>query len=65
MRYLYKRGKGAKRRVMHLCGYDPVTGQPTMAALCGLMTVPFDTTCNFPLGQRTCARCKHLAASRG
>ena len=62
MRYLYKRGKGAKRRVMHLCGYDPKTGQPTMEALCGLVAVPFDTTCNFPFGRRVCARCKHLAS---
>ena len=22
MRYLFKRGKGARRRVLHICGYD-------------------------------------------
>lgn len=31
MRYLYRRGRGAKRRVMHMCGYDPITGEPTIA----------------------------------
>lgn len=35
MRYLYQRGPGAKRRVMHLSGYDPRTGEPTMQPLCG------------------------------
>lgn len=56
MRYLYRRGQGARRRVMHLCGYDPMTGQPTMRALCG-SPQDFDTTCNLPLGGRTCKRC--------
>jgi hypothetical protein len=56
MRYLYKRGRGGLRRVMHLCGYDPTTGQPTMQALCG-SKLAFDTTCNLPLGQRRCKRC--------
>lgn len=36
MRYLYQWGTGAERRVMHLCGYDPYTGQPTMQPICGL-----------------------------
>lgn len=54
MRYLYERGH--KRRVMHLCGYDPRTGEPTMRALCG-MRLPFNTTCNLPLGRPTCKRC--------
>lgn len=55
MRYLYRRGKGASRRVMHLCGYDQYTGEPTMQPLCGI-DQPFNTTCNLPLG-RTCKRC--------
>lgn len=54
MRYLYQRGK--RRRVMHLCGYDPRTGEPTMRALCGYR-LPFDTTCNLPLGRPTCKLC--------
>lgn len=57
MRFLYRRGQGARRRVMHLCGYDPRTGDPTMEPLCGIRQ-RFDTTCNLPLGQRTCKRCK-------
>lgn len=61
MRYLYKRGRGARRRVMHLCGYDPRTGQPTMVALCGSQ-LRFDTTCNYPLGQRTCLRCRRAVS---
>lgn len=56
MRYLYKRGDGARRRVMHLCGYDPMTGDPSMLALCG-SRLRLNTTCNFPLGRPTCKRC--------
>lgn len=59
MRYLYKRGKNAKRRVAHLGGYDPLTGQPSLIPICGRATVQPDTTCNFPLGLR---RCKHCLA---
>jgi len=62
MRYLYRRGHGARRRVMHLTPYDPRTGQPTMSALCGSRQA-FDTTCNLPLGQRVCRRC--LATTEG
>ncbi len=41
---------------MHLCGYDPRTGQPTMLPLCGYPQ-RYDTTSNVPWGQRTCKRC--------
>lgn len=58
MRYLYERGH--KRRVMHLCGHDPRTGEPTMHALCG-MVLPFNTTCNLPLGRRVCKLCQKAA----
>lgn len=61
MRYLYRRGKGARDRVMHLCGYDQRTGEPTMIPLCGYPQ-RFDTTCNLPLGGRTCKRCRKAAA---
>jgi hypothetical protein len=47
---------------MHLCGYNPNTGQPTMVALCGIRQ-SFNTTCNFPLGQRTCKRCAKAATA--
>lgn len=61
MRFLYKRGRGAKRRVMHLCGYDPRTGQPTMEPLCGDHRLQLDTTINVPLGLRRCRRCVKAA----
>ena len=57
MRYLYRRGYGARRRVMHLTLFDPRTGEPTMVPLCGI-NQQFDTTCNLPLGQRACKRCR-------
>ena len=56
MRYLYKRGAGARRRVMHLTPFDPWTGEPTMRPLCG-SSLRFDTTCNLPLGGRVCKNC--------
>ncbi|MBO0813614.1 MAG: hypothetical protein J2P30_00445 [Actinobacteria bacterium] len=61
MRYLYRFAPGARRRVMHLTGFDPMTGKPTMQALCGLR-YPFNTTINVPLGQRVCKRCRAAAA---
>lgn len=57
MRYLYRRGHGAKRRVMHLCGYDGRTGEPTMQPLCGI-DYPLDTTSNVPWGLAVCKRCR-------
>lgn len=61
MRFLYKRGRGAQRRVIHLCGYDPRTGEPTMEPLCGDRRLQFDTTINVPLGLRRCRRCVKAA----
>lgn len=60
MRYLYERGAGAKRRVMHLTEYDPRTGEPTMQALCGAQR-PFNTTSNVPWGRPLCKRCEKAA----
>lgn len=58
MRYLYQRGSGSKRRVMHLCGYDTFTGEPSMQPICGRVNgLQFNTTCNFPLGRPVCKRC--------
>jgi hypothetical protein len=54
MRYLYEAGK--KRRKMHLCAFDPFTGQPDFSALCGI-DLPFNRTCNLPLGRKVCVRC--------
>ena len=56
MRYLYRRGNGAAKRVMHLCGYDARTGEPSMVPLCGIR-YPLDTTINVPLGLKLCKRC--------
>lgn len=53
--FLYRHG-GAQRRVMHLCGFDPWTGQPTMQPLCGIQ-IGLDTAINVPLGQPRCKRC--------
>lgn len=62
MRYLYQRGTDPRRRrVMHLCGYDPRTGEPTMEPLCGRVRLRFDTTCNVRLGQPVCKYCTAAA----
>lgn len=63
MRYLYRRGPGAKRRVMHLTGHDWRTGEPEGKPLCRARG-PFDTTCNLPLGRPTCKRCVAAFAAR-
>lgn len=60
MRFLYQRGTGARRRVMHLTGYDPRTGEPTMHAICGAHRA-FDTTSNVPFGRPICKRCEEVA----
>lgn len=59
-RYVYHRGHGAKRRVMHLAGYDRL-GR-FAGALCG-SALNFDTSCNLPLGLRTCKRCAAIERS--
>lgn len=56
-RFVYKRGQGAKRRVMHLAGYDRL-GEYA-GPLCRT-TMPLDTSCNLPLGQPTCKRCSKV-----
>lgn len=56
-RYVYRRGSGAKRRVMHLPGFDRL-GR-FAGVLCG-STIDFDTSCNLPLGVRTCKRCAEI-----
>lgn len=39
MSYIYKRGKGAKRRVFHLGLHDALTGEPLLVALCASRNV--------------------------
>lgn len=59
VRYLFRRGSGARRRVMHIAERHPITGDPTMMPLCGrLWSQPFDTTSNVPLGGKVCVRCR-------
>lgn len=62
MRYLYRRGRGALRRVMHLTLIDPWTGRPTMMPVCGI-NQQFDTTTNVPWGRPICKRCARIAAN--
>lgn len=52
--FIWKRGEGNKRRVNHLAGFDQL-GR-CAGALCG-SPLDFDTSCNLPLGRRTCKRC--------
>jgi hypothetical protein len=61
MMYLYRRGEGSKRRVMHLTPFDPRTGKPTMIPLCGIR-MTFNTNINVTLSQPVCRRCSKLAA---
>lgn len=56
MRYLYRRGRGSSKRVMHLTPFDPITGRPTMLPLCG-KGAGYDTTVNLPLGRPLCKWC--------
>lgn len=51
-RFIYERGK--PRRKMHLSGFDRL-GRFS-GALCG-SPLPFNTSCNLPLGRPTCKRC--------
>ena len=60
MKYVYKRGKGARRRVMHLSAHDR-TGQ-IVGVLCGSTRVRFDTYINVPLGVPVCKRCRAALA---
>jgi len=53
--YLYQRGSGAKRRVMHLAAYNR-RGE-CVGALCGEKRVDLNTSCDVPLGLRTCKTC--------
>jgi hypothetical protein len=52
--FIWKRGRGNGRRVNHLAGFDRLGN--FAGALCG-SRLDFDTSCNLPLGRRTCKRC--------
>lgn len=51
--FLYKRGKGAERRTMHIAVYDK-RGK-IIGAWCG--RADFNTSINLPLGLRICKVC--------
>jgi hypothetical protein len=52
--YIYERGRG-RRRVMHIQKFNSL-GAGLMESHCN-STIPFNTTCNFPLGRRICKKC--------
>jgi hypothetical protein len=54
MSFVYVRGNGAKHRVMHLASYDRLGNM--VGALCG-NSLPFNTSCNLPLGRPICKKC--------
>ena len=53
-RFVYRRGHGAKRRVVHLAKFGPLGSY--VGVLCG-SDYPLNTSCNLPLGLRICKRC--------
>lgn len=53
--FLYKRGQGAKRRVVHLATFNR---HGEIAGAWCRSRVPFDTSCNLPLGLKVCKRCR-------
>lgn len=61
MRFVYRRGPGAGRRVMHIAFQDPRTGEVIMRPLCGQRS-RFDTVNRF-LGAHDpiCAGCARAA----
>lgn len=56
-RFVFRRGSGSARRVMHLPGFDRL-GRFN-GVLCG-SALDFDTSCNLALGRRTCKRCRKI-----
>ena len=55
--YLYRRGKGASRRVMHLAKY---TQRGEIAgAVCGTR-IRLDTSINVPLARPICKKCRAM-----
>ncbi len=53
--YLYKRGKGAATRVMHLPEFNR-RGE-VIGAACKT-TIALNTSCNLPLGRPVCKKCR-------
>lgn len=63
-RFLFEAGAGAHRRVMHLTTFNPLTGEPTMKALCGAKR-RFNRTINVPLRRPICKKCEKAAEAWG
>ena len=57
MRYVWEAGKDDEE--MHICGHNPVTGQATLKAFCGIDR-RFNRSINppFGLGRETCKDCE-------
>jgi len=55
--YVWCRGAGAGRRVVHIASFDRL-GR-FAGALCGI-AIAFDTSCNLPLGRPVCERCRSI-----
>lgn len=53
--YLYKRGRGARNRVMHLPEYDRRGN--CVGAACKTK-LELNTSCNLPLGLPICKKCR-------
>lgn len=58
---LYRRGKGARRRVAHIATFSQITGEVS-GALCGASD--WNTSCNLGLGLRLCKRCLKKRSAR-
>ena len=57
--FLYKRGKGARKRVMHLPEYN--RHGEIIGTMCHTK-LELDTSCNLPLGRPICKKCKAEAS---
>lgn len=63
MVYIWEAGK--KNRVMHIAGFDPVTGKAILKAQCGI-DLRFNRGINAPftLGRKVCSKCEKKASLR-
>lgn len=59
--FLYRRGKGVKRRVAHLAMYN--RHGEIVGPWCQ-RRVNLDTSCNLPLGLRICKLCRKAIAAQ-
>lgn len=60
MSFLYRRGKGAERRVMHLSRHN--RSGNIVGPMCGRDGLNLNTSINVPLGRPVCKDCRKEAA---